>query len=43
MVNLNSGDRLSLRFNRYYRDNDGTVLIKPIGNISTFTLRYIGS
>lgn len=42
-ITMNAGDRLSLRFNRYYRDNNGTVLIKPIGNISTFTLRYIGS
>ncbi len=42
-ITLNSGDRLNFRFNRYYRDStSNTVTIKLLGNISTFTIRYLG-
>ena len=42
-IYLNAGDRLNLRFNRYYRDTgSNSVTISPLGNISTFTIRYLG-
>lgn len=43
-ITLSVNDELSIRVQRYYRDVDGGwVLITPVGEISTLTLRYIGN